>query len=290
MPARFAEVLGAATELVVSRRDGRWLALGADVVAFAADDDAGWSRLGAEGALFARWRAAGVPAPRVLDEDVARRVQVRERLHGLMGEAVEPLLFGGEPPEAVVRLSDEAPLSAFGARLAASYGELAARIHAAIPANDALATTLGPRTPLDLDAVLAAMRDAPLVEAATIDAVVRAMPWLRERPHATGVIHGDLHFHNMCLADDGSISGVFDVGDSGLDAAEHELHYAHSLGGRFAAAALRAYGRPLDVDAIRRAHVHTALGHLLWHGPGKPRHASIVRWISAIHRHGWLDR
>jgi len=190
----------------------------------------------------------------------------------------------------MVRLSDEAPLSPFGARLAASYGELAARIHAAVPADDPLVCALGPRAPLDLDAVVAALRSDPLVAAATTDAVVRALPWLRERPPATGVIHADLHVHNMCLADGGAISGVFDVGDAGLDAAETELHYAHSLGSRFVAVALRAYGRPLDGDAIRRAHALTALGHLLWHGPGKPRHALIVGWITAIHRRGWFDR
>ncbi|TMQ08804.1 MAG: hypothetical protein E6J91_32320 [Deltaproteobacteria bacterium] len=254
--ARFDAVLGEPVEL--SRREDRWLALGADVIGFAAVDARGWARLVAEGRLLVRWRAAGVPAPRVLDERAALRVQVRDRLHGLTGEAIEPLLFGGAPPDARGRFADDAPLSRFGARLAASYGELAAQIHAA-----------------------AALRDDPSVTAATIEAVARAMPWLAATPPATAVIHGDLHFHNLCLSADGTITGVFDLGDAGGDAPEADLQYAHSLGPRFVAVAVHAYRRPLDMNAIRRAHLRTALTHILWHGPGTPRHRSIVAWIEA---------
>ena len=277
--ARFDAVLGEPVEL--SRREDRWLALGADVIGFAAVDARGWARLVAEGRLLVRWRAAGVPAPRVLDERAALRVQVRDRLHGLTGEAIEPLLFGGAPPDARGRFADDAPLSRFGARLAASYGELAAQIHAAVPAADPLASALGPRAPMDIDAALAALRDDPSVTAATIEAVARAMPWLAATPPATAVIHGDLHFHNLCLSADGTITGVFDLGDAGGDAPEADLQYAHSLGPRFVAVAVHAYRRPLDMNAIRRAHLRTALTHILWHGPGTPRHRSIVAWIEA---------
>lgn len=75
--ARIGALLAAPFEL--SRREDRWLALGADVVGFAAFDARGWDRLVAEARLLARWRAAGVPAPRVLHEDAARRVQRRRR-------------------------------------------------------------------------------------------------------------------------------------------------------------------------------------------------------------------
>ncbi|TMQ23588.1 MAG: aminoglycoside phosphotransferase family protein [Deltaproteobacteria bacterium] len=179
------------------------------------------------------------------------------------------------------RFADDAPLSRFGARLAASYGELAAQIHAAVPAADPLASALGPRAPMDIDAALAALRDDPSVTAATIEAVARAMPWLAATPPATAVIHGDLHFHNLCLSADGTITGVFDLGDAGGDAPEADLQYAHSLGPRFVAVAVHAYRRPLDMNAIRRAHLRTALTHILWHGPGTPRHRSIVAWIEA---------
>jgi aminoglycoside phosphotransferase (APT) family kinase protein len=99
------------------------------------------------------------------------------------------------------------------------------------------------------------------------------------------VIHGDLHFHNMCLAEDGAIIGVFDVGDAHVDAAASEFHYVHSLGPRFVEGALAAYGTPLDILAIRRAHVRTALGHLQWVAPDAVRYPSILAWVTAV-----LDR
>jgi aminoglycoside phosphotransferase (APT) family kinase protein len=134
---------------------------------------------------------------------------------------------------------------------------------------------------MDVDAALAALRRDPHAPAATIDLVARALPWLADAPAATAVIHGDLHFHNLCIAADGEITGVFDVGDAGRDRAETDFHYAHSLGPRFVAIATRAYGRPLDDAAIRRAHLRTALTHILWNGPGTPRHPTILAWIAA---------
>jgi hypothetical protein len=65
-----------------------------------------WVRLVAEGRLLARWRAAGVAAPRVVREAVERRVQVRERMHGLTGEVIEDRLFGSERPDAQGRGGD----------------------------------------------------------------------------------------------------------------------------------------------------------------------------------------
>ena len=280
--ARFAAALGGAFEL--SRRDTGWLAMADDVVAFAPDDDAGWRRLGSEAWLLERWRAAGIPVPRMLRADAALGVQVRERMHGLTGDAVvaEPhrsLLFDGPLPTVRARF-DGAPLSAFGERLAASYGELAARIRRAVSIADATAAGLGPtsRRTLDLDDAIARLHatDAPAVTKAAAE---RARAWLAAIPPPDAVIHADLHFFNMCLARDGAIIGVFDLGDAGLDAAATELLYLHSLGSRFVAIALDAYGA-IDLEAVRRAHLRTALDHLIWHGPGTPRHASIVAWVT----------
>jgi aminoglycoside phosphotransferase (APT) family kinase protein len=106
------------------------------------------------------------------------------------------------------------------------------------------------------------------------------MPWLVADTAASVVIHGDLHFHNLCTAEDGTITGVFDVGDAGADAPETDLQYVHSLGPRFVSIAVAAYGRPLDMASIRRAHLRTALDHILWHRQGMPRHASVVAWIA----------
>jgi hypothetical protein len=279
---RFAAVLGDIA-LEISRRERRWLAIGTDVVAFAADDDAGWTRLRVEAELLARWRAAGVPAPRVLRDIPTARIQVRERMHGITGSIVEPLLFGGEPPRGVARYAADAPLSAFGERLAHSYGELAARIRGAVTLADGRALGFAPRDIGDLDAAIAilATTSAP---SHVVAAVTRARAWLVAPPVPSAIIHGDLHFSNMCLADDGAIVGVFDLDDSAADAAETDLQYVHSLGPRFVARALAAYGAH-DRRAVERAHLRTAIGHLLWHGPQSERRASIVDWIGAAVEH-----
>jgi len=275
---RFAAVLGD-IDLEISRRGRRWLALGAEVVAFAADDDAGWTRLRAEGDLLARWRAAGVPVPCVVREVPAARIQVRERLHGITGAVVEPLLFGGDPPRGAARYRTDAPLSPFGACLADSYGELAARIRNAVSLADGAAVGVGARPAGDLGAAIAMLAETSAPRHVVAE-VARAQAWLLAPPLPSAVIHGDLHFHNLCLADTGAITGVFDLDDAGADAAETELHYVHSLGPRFVARALAAYGAH-DRREVERAHLRIALGHLLWHGPAAPRHASIVEWISA---------
>jgi hypothetical protein len=262
--------------------DGRWIALAADRVAFAVDDDAGWRRLEAERWLLDRWRAAGVPAPHVLGDDVARRVQVRSRLDGITGEAVEPLLFGCDPA-AVDRFAADAPLSELGARLAASYGELAARIRRAISVADAAAAGLAACRGRLLDVDLAIARLAAATPARIGRAAARARNWLVDLPPIDACIHADLHFHNLALAADGAITGVFDVGDAGLDAAAAELLYVHSLGPRFVTTTIAAC--EVDEGDVRRAHVRTALDHVLTHGPGTPRHASVLSWAcDAIER------
>jgi hypothetical protein len=78
----------------------------------------------------------------VIREDPARRVQVRERLHGLTGHALASRVWPGAWPDAS-SLFDDVPLAAFGERLAASYGELARRIRsaAATAANSTAART-----------------------------------------------------------------------------------------------------------------------------------------------------
>jgi hypothetical protein len=100
-----------------------------------------------------------VPVPRVIGADTGQRIQRRERLHGINGEAVEPMLFGIVAPSSIargmpdgrLRLDEACPLSAFGARLAESYGDLCARMHAAVSIDDARAFGLRekPRTAID---------------------------------------------------------------------------------------------------------------------------------------------
>jgi hypothetical protein len=52
----------------------------------------------------------------------------------------------------------------------------------------------------------------------------------------------------MCLADDGAITCVWDLGDSGLDDAATELLYVHARGSRF------VYSRP-SVQLIATPYV-----------------------------------
>jgi len=272
--ARLATVVGRAVE--PERRETRWLAMTDDVVAFAAADDAAWQRLACEAWLIERWRVAEIPVPRLLLNDALLRVQVREKLHGLTGDAVH-----GHLPD-VISLLAGTPLSAFGETLAHSYGELAARIRRAATAADARAIGLGEtsRRALDLDHALACL-DASHASAAAKAAARRLRPWLAAIAPPDAVIHADLHFHNMCTAPDGTITGVFDLGDAGLDDPAVELMYIDSLGPQFADRALSAYGA-IDRDAVRRAHARTALDHVAYHGPGTPRHAGIVQWATGV--------
>jgi aminoglycoside phosphotransferase (APT) family kinase protein len=219
--------------------------------------------------------------PRLVDEDERHRVQVRERLHGLMGDDIEPRLFGGSPPDAWTRLAD-APISPFGERLAASYGELAKRIRTAVSVDAAKTAgiTLCPRRELDVDAAIDRLQATSASRAAKL-AAERARDWLAAIPAADAVIHADLHFFNLCCAEDGTIVGLFDLDGAGIDAAATELLYVHALGPRFVAIALDAYGA-IDDNDVRRAHARIALDHLRWHGPDSVRHEAIVGWVTAV--------
>lgn len=273
--------------VVVSRRERRWLGLADDAVGFLADDDVGWRRLLTEGALARRWRSAGVPVFEVLAEDPAARLQVRRRLHGVTGAEVEPRLFGVDPAT-VDRYSPAAPLTAFGARLADSYGALAARIAGATSALDGAALGLADHPLPDLDEALHLLA-ASGVDGVVVERARGCRAWL-EGPSPTEdsprvAVHGDLHFHNLVLADDGAITGVFDLDAAALSTRWTDLQYAPGLGPAFLARVVRAYaaeaGQAVDADAVRREHLRVALGHLRWHPPGSPRHDEVVGWVQA---------
>ncbi len=110
---------------------------------------------------------------------------------------------------------------------------------------------------------------------------MRSRAWIEALPAPNAVLHSDMHFFNLCVDANGAITGLFDFGDSGIDAAATELLYVHSLGAEFLQRVLDAYG-PIDLDDVRRAHVRTALDHFIWHGPGTERHAEVVTWATAV--------
>ena len=278
--ARFDGLVGGAFEVSRQERESRWLAQSDEHVAFAADDDASWRRLQSEGWLTGRWRSGSIPAPCVIGEDPERRIQVRERLHGLTGHALASRVWPGAWPDAATTF-DDVPLAAFGERLAASYGELARRIKAAVSVADATAAGIGTtsRREIDINTGIARLQASSASRAAK-QAAERLRTWLTTLPPPDAVIHADLHLWNICCADDGSIVGVFDLGDAGIDAAAQELSLAHSLSSRFGAIAIDAYG-PVDLEHVRRAHLRSALEHMIDHPPGTERHESIVAWATA---------
>jgi hypothetical protein len=84
----------------------------------------------------------------------------------------------------------------------------------------------------------------------------------------------------MCLAADGSITGVFDLDGVGIDAAATELLIVHGIGSRFAAIAIDAYG-PVDLGAVLRAQFRTALDHLIKYGPDAVPPPWVLPWVTA---------
>ena len=296
--ARLTPLIGDRFEL--SQREDRWLAMTDEVVAFVGDA----KRLAIERWLLERWRANGVPVARVLRDD--GDLQIRERMHGRTGVEIHvetdasPLFegqlpdvyarLGGTPWPTIARLDERhsstgadarrgiAKLSSFGARVAESYGEIAVRIRDAIDIAEVAHLPLCTNRALDVDAAIASLRNA---DPQTAEKAAAVRDWLVAIPPPDAVIHGDLHFHNMCVDDSGTIIGVFDLGDAGRDASATEMLYVHSLGAEFAARAIAAYNDRILLEDVHRAHLRAALGHVLDHGPGTPRHASIIAWTRA---------
>src|SRR3954467_3133323 len=103
MPARRPEEGAAAVAAVTSRasvpaaewRWWRWVVQLGEDVAFVADDDGGWARLERGAGLLSRRAQRGrLTVPAVIGRDPTRRVQLRRKVPGLHGFAVEDLVFG----------------------------------------------------------------------------------------------------------------------------------------------------------------------------------------------------
>src|SRR5215469_17105677 len=87
--------LGSAAPVAPRWRDWRWMVdCPGDRIAWIAEDEEGWARLRREGELIATLAAAGCPIPRVIGVDEIVRLQVRSRLPGVSGYAIEGLAFG----------------------------------------------------------------------------------------------------------------------------------------------------------------------------------------------------
>ena len=85
-----------AAALAAAWRGWRWtLELPGDQIAFVAEDDQGWARLCREQALLERLAAkVSFHVPVIVTVGAAARVQVRRKVPGTTGFAVEALVFG----------------------------------------------------------------------------------------------------------------------------------------------------------------------------------------------------
>src|SRR5262249_25781241 len=137
-----AGVVGDGPRASPSWRWWRWVSeLADDRVAFVAENDAAWARLRREQALLERLRGAGFDAPVVLAVRERFRVQVRRKIPGATGCAVEDLASGGpsRSVSAASRYSRELRITPAGETLARDLGCALAHLHRAIPADEALA-------------------------------------------------------------------------------------------------------------------------------------------------------
>ena len=137
--------LGSAARFAPTWRSWRWMvACPGDRIAWIAEDDEGWACLQREGELIATLAAAGCRVPRVIGVDEVARLQVRSRLPGISGYAIESLVFGESVrvPSAA-RYQHNSPLTEAGRGLARNLGAEIAALHRA-PVEEA--RTLGLRS------------------------------------------------------------------------------------------------------------------------------------------------
>jgi aminoglycoside phosphotransferase (APT) family kinase protein len=261
-----------------------------DRIAWIAEDDEGWARLQREAQLIATLAAAGCRVPRVIGVDVVARLQVRSRLPGISGYAIEGLVFGGSVrvPSAA-RYHHNSPLTEAGRVLARDLGAEIAALHR-VPVEDA--RTLGLRstsylTTLDqIDRQLARTDLLRHLRAA----IPRLRDWLAALPDDPVIALGDIQMHNMGVdAATGALVGVFDFDGAAVAHRLEDFKYLPSFGVAFTRVTLEGYsaagGPPVCLDGVERFHVLSALEHFTFVDDASPRWAEIIEWS-----HAALDR
>jgi aminoglycoside phosphotransferase (APT) family kinase protein len=283
--------LGSAARVAPAWRSWRWMVDGpGDRIAWIAQDDEAWDRLRREGALIATLAAAGCRVPRVIGVDEAARLQVRSRLPGISGYAIEGLVFGesARVPSAA-RYQHNSPLTEAGRVLARDLGAEIAALHRA-PVEEA--RTLGlpstsHLTTLDqIDRKLA--RSAQLRDLRT--AVPQLRDWFEALPDDPVIALGDIQMHNMRVdAATGALVGLFDFDSAAVAHRLEDFKYLPSFGVAFTRVTLEAYsaagGPPVGLDGVGRFHVLSALEHFTFVDDASPRWAEIIEWS-----HTALDR
>jgi aminoglycoside phosphotransferase (APT) family kinase protein len=269
-------------------RSWRWMAdCPGSRVAWIAEDDEAWARLRREGELIAILAAAGCQVPRVIGVDQVARLQVRSRLPGISGHAIEGLVFGkgrGVVPSAE-RYRHNSPLTEAGRALARDLGTAIAALHRA-PVEEARALGLRSTSYLtildEIDRQLA--RSVLRLDFRT--AVARLQDWFVSLPEDPVIAFSDIQMHNMAVdAATGALVGFFDFDDAAVAHRLEDFKYLPSFGVAFTRVALEAYsaagGPPLCLDDVGRFHVLSALEHFILVDDASPRWAEIIEWSHA---------
>jgi aminoglycoside phosphotransferase (APT) family kinase protein len=252
-------------------------------IAWIAEDDEGWDRLRREGQLIATLAAAGCHVPRVIGVDKVARLQIRSRLSGISGYAIESLVFG-EPARvpAASRYQHNFPLTEAGRALARDLGAEIAALHRA-PVEQARALRLQSTHYLTtIDEIERRLtRNALLRDFRT--AVARLRDWFSALPGDPVIALGDIQMHNMGVdAVTGALIGVFDFDGAAVAHRLDDFKYLPSFGIAFTQVALEAYaaegGPPVDLDDMGRFHVLSALEHFTFVDDASPRWAEIIEW------------
>lgn len=261
-----------------------------DQIAWMAEDDEGWARLGREAELIATLAAVGCRVTRVIGTDETARLQVRSRLPGISGYAIEQMVFGDSSRvSSATRYQRNSPLTEAGRVLARDLGaEIAALHRAPVEAAGSLGLqrTSYPTTLDQIDRQLA--RSAPLRDFRT--AVFRLRDWFEALPDDPVIALGDLQMHNMAVdGSTGVLAGIFDFDEAAVAHRAEDFKYLLSFGLAFTQVAVEAYsaasGVPVRLDTVCRFHVLSALEHFTFVEDASPRWAEIVEWTRAA-----LDR
>jgi aminoglycoside phosphotransferase (APT) family kinase protein len=276
-------------DVVAAWRWWRWaLELPGDQIAFVAEDAQGWAHLRREQMLLERLASAvSFRVPVIVAVDEATRVQVRRKVPGTTGFAVEAVVFGRpDKVSPAVRYRPDCPLTGAGQRLAEGLGRALAEMQRTVSAEEAV--TLGFPTGsylAILDAVSA--RLAGRDDLADVRAAVPPLwRWCGALQPDTVLCHRDLGMHNMAVdGTTGALRGIFDFDDAALAHRLEDFKYFPSFGIAFTRLALDAYtgagGPRLSLDDVGRFHVLSALEHFLFVAEDSARWPQIVEWTRA---------
>jgi aminoglycoside phosphotransferase (APT) family kinase protein len=281
-----ADAAGVDSPIAPEWRWWRWgVHLAGGRIAFAADDATGWTRLQREGRLLGRLAAApGLAVPALIGEWERGRVQIRRKIAGVNGFPVEDLIFGRGPKvPSVERYRPEFTITDQGRRLAGDLGRAIAAIQNAINPVEAREWGFEDTDYLEvLDQVAAALARFSVL--ADLQAAVPPLrTWFAALPPDPVLAVRDLQMHNLAMdPDDGRLLGLFDFDDAGIAHRLEDFKYLPSMGIEFTRLALDGYagagGPRLELPAVWRFHLLSALEHFLFVPPEAPRWAEIADW------------